>query len=105
MFKIGDFSKLTHVSIRMLRYYDEQNLLKPALVDEISLYRYYSAKQMGRLFRIVYFRDLGFGTAEIHRLLTADDQKKSIPCWWRSTQKSRRILCQRKKSSCVLNTP
>lgn len=29
MFKIGEFSKLTQVSIRMLRYYDERNLLKP----------------------------------------------------------------------------
>ena len=30
MFKIGEFSKLTQVSIRMLRYYDETGLLKPA---------------------------------------------------------------------------
>jgi DNA-binding transcriptional MerR regulator len=75
MFKIGDFSKLTHVSIRMLRYYDEQDLLKPALVDEINLYRFYSAKQMGRLFRIVYFRDMGFGTVEIRNMLAAEDQE------------------------------
>ncbi|WP_330548583.1 MerR family DNA-binding transcriptional regulator [Bacilliculturomica massiliensis] len=29
MFKIGEFSKITQVSIRMLRYYDEVGLLKP----------------------------------------------------------------------------
>ena len=34
MFKIGEFSKLTQVSIRMLRYYDEVGLLKAAEVDK-----------------------------------------------------------------------
>lgn len=34
MFKIGEFSRLTQVSIRMLRYYDETGLLNPA---EIAL--------------------------------------------------------------------
>ncbi len=29
MFKIGEFSKLTQVSIRMLRYYDEMDVFKP----------------------------------------------------------------------------
>ncbi|WP_374020100.1 MerR family DNA-binding transcriptional regulator [Paenibacillus thiaminolyticus] len=37
--RIGDFSKLTQVSIRMLRYYDEIGLLKPARVDELTGYR------------------------------------------------------------------
>ncbi|MDL0414372.1 MerR family DNA-binding transcriptional regulator, partial [Clostridioides difficile] len=32
MFKIGEFSKLTQVSTRMLRYYDETGLLKPAKI-------------------------------------------------------------------------
>ena len=33
MLKIGDFSKLTHVSVRMLRYYDGEGLLKPSAID------------------------------------------------------------------------
>lgn len=33
MFKIGEFSKLTQVTVRMLRYYDEMGLLKLAAVD------------------------------------------------------------------------
>lgn len=33
MFKIGEFSRLTQVTIRMLRYYDETGLLKPAKTD------------------------------------------------------------------------
>lgn len=38
MFKIGEFSKLAQVSIRMLRYYDEVNLLKPEEVDQWTGY-------------------------------------------------------------------
>ena len=41
MLKIGDFSKLSRVSIRMLRHYDEIGLLTPIRVDPDSGYRYY----------------------------------------------------------------
>lgn len=50
--KIGEFSKLTQVSIRMLRYYDENDLLKPAQTDPFSGYRLYSVEQIPRLQRL-----------------------------------------------------
>ena len=65
MFKIGEFSKLTQVSTRMLRYYDETGLLKPAKVDSLTGYRMYSAEQISTLNRIIYLRDSGFNVAEI----------------------------------------
>ncbi len=65
MYRIGDFSRLTQVSVRMLRYYDEQGLLKPASVDRFTDYRYYSADQLPRLNRILALRDLGFTTDQI----------------------------------------
>lgn len=65
MFKIGEFSKLTQVSVRMLRYYDEAGLLKPAEIDEFTGYRYYSSLQIPLLNKIVYLRDSGFNVAEI----------------------------------------
>ncbi|WP_410768147.1 MerR family transcriptional regulator [Fontibacillus sp. BL9] len=65
MFKIGEFSKLTQVSIRMLRYYDETGLLKPARIDNDSGYRYYSVEQISLLHKIVFLRDTGFTVAEI----------------------------------------
>ncbi len=65
MFKIGEFSKLTQVSIRMLRYYDETGLLKPAEIDPFTSYRQYSAEQISQLNRIVFLRDLGFNISEI----------------------------------------
>lgn len=65
MFKIGEFSKLTQVSIRMLRHYDETGLLKPAEIDEFSNYRLYSSEQILILNKIVFLRDLGFKISEI----------------------------------------
>ncbi len=65
MFKIGEFSKLTQVSVRMLRYYDETGLLKPAQVDKFSGYRIYSTEQIPTLNKIVFLRDLGFNVSEI----------------------------------------
>jgi DNA-binding transcriptional MerR regulator len=37
MLKIGDFSKLAQVSIRTLRYYDDQGLLKPHYIDVANI--------------------------------------------------------------------
>lgn len=65
MFRIGEFSKLTHVSIRMLRYYDEVGLLKPAAIDSINNYRLYATEQIPMLNQIIFLRDLGFNVKEI----------------------------------------
>lgn len=69
MLKIGDFSKLTHVSVRMLRYYDNQGLLKPSYIDPVTGYRMYSAEQVPELQKIILLRDLNFGVAETMELL------------------------------------
>ncbi len=65
IFKIGEFSRLTQVSIRMLRYYDETGLLKPDCIDKISGYRLYSINQISLINRIIFLRDLGFNVSEI----------------------------------------
>ena len=39
--QIKEFARLTGVSVRTLHYYDEIGLLKPALVDKSTGYRYY----------------------------------------------------------------
>lgn len=75
MFKIGDFSKLTQVSIRMLRYYDEMGLLKPAKIDKFTNYRLYSTEQIPTLNKIKFLRDLGFNTSEISKALDQWDDK------------------------------
>lgn len=69
MFKIGDFSKMSRVSVKTLRYYDEVGLITPARVDDFTGYRYYSPDQLPRLNRILALKDLGFSLEQIARLL------------------------------------
>jgi len=72
MFRIGDFSRLGHVSIKALRFYDEVGLLKPTFVDAATGYRYYSANLLSRLNRIMFFKQLGFSLDEIALLVRED---------------------------------
>jgi len=72
MFRIGDFSRLSQVSVKALRFYDEVGLLKPTYVDRDTSYRYYSATLFPRLNRILAFKELGFSLVEIIHLLEGD---------------------------------
>ncbi len=72
MFKIGDFSRISQVSVKTLRYYDEIGLLKSACVDRFTGYRYYSVDQSHRLNRILALKDLGLSLEQIARLLDDD---------------------------------
>jgi DNA-binding transcriptional MerR regulator len=69
MFKIGDFSRLSQVTVKALRYYDEVGLLKPVRVDDFTGYRYYALDQLPRLNRILALKDLGFSLEQIGRML------------------------------------
>ena len=69
MFKIGEFSRLSRVSVRMLRHYDQLGLLTPSETDPFTGYRYYSADQLPRLNRILALRDLGFSLEQITGML------------------------------------
>ena len=45
---IGDFSRMTHLSVKALRHYHDVGLLEPAQVDTASGYRLYQASQVCR---------------------------------------------------------
>ena len=81
MFKIGEFSRFSQVSVKTLRYYDQIGLLKPAEVDDFTGYRYYSASQLPRINRILALKDLGLSLKQITQLLEEDmtpDQIRGI---------------------------
>jgi DNA-binding transcriptional MerR regulator len=69
MFRIGEFSRITRVTIDTLRHYDALGLLKPANVDPFTGYRYYSARQLDSLNRILALKEVGFSLEEIARIL------------------------------------
>jgi len=67
MYRIGEFSQLSQVPIRTLRYYDQIGLLVPAQVSR-SRYRGYAAEQLAELNRILALKDLGLSLDEIRAL-------------------------------------
>ena len=72
MFKIGEFSRFSQISVKTLRYYDEIGLLKPSQTDPFSGYRYYTAEQMSRLNKILALKDLGLTLEQIAQLMKED---------------------------------
>ena len=72
MIRIGDFSNLSRVPVKTLRYYDEVGLLKPVEVDAFTGYRLYEYGQLSTLHRILALKELGISLEEIGRLLDDD---------------------------------
>lgn len=66
---IGEFARLSRLSARALRIYDELGLLAPARVDEDSGYRFYEPGQLGQARLIAALRQLHFPLAEIKAIL------------------------------------
>ena len=64
---IGKVSKLKHVSIKSLRYYDELGILTPALVDQETNYRYYTEDQLFVLDAISLCVELGIPLKDFHK--------------------------------------
>ena len=78
MLRIGEFSKLSRVSIRMLRHYDDIGLLKPALIDDFTGYRYYNPEQLPVIGRITALKDMGFMLADIVKILEVYENKDEL---------------------------
>ena len=70
---IGDFSLMTHLSIKTLRYYHQVGLLEPAAVAPDTGYRYYGVEQLPTAQIIQRFRDLGMPIEEVKAVLAAPD--------------------------------
>jgi DNA-binding transcriptional MerR regulator/predicted transcriptional regulator YdeE len=70
MLTIGDYSRLTQVPAKTLRYYDEIDLFKPVQVDRLTGYRYYTVEQLPRLYRILSLKELGLTLDQIRNVLS-----------------------------------
>lgn len=68
-YRIGDFSLISRISVKALRYYDEEGLLKPSRVDAMTGYRFYDDDSVERARTVRTLRDLDFSVKEIARIL------------------------------------
>jgi len=77
-FSIGEFSKITSLSIKSLRLYHEKGILIPAEVDEFTGYRYYNEANYDMARSIKILKDYEFTLAEIKEILDQCDEESEI---------------------------
>jgi DNA-binding transcriptional MerR regulator/effector-binding domain-containing protein len=70
---VGDFSRVSHLSIKTLRHYHQVGLLEPGAVNPDTGYRYYSAGQIPTAQVIRRLRDLEMPVADVRAVLAAPD--------------------------------
>lgn len=67
----GEFARMAGVTLRTIRYYDKQNILKPSLVTEAGA-RFYTDEDFARLQQILLLKYLGFSLDDIREMTFAD---------------------------------
>jgi DNA-binding transcriptional MerR regulator len=78
LLRIGLFSRLSFISVRMLRHYADHGILVPAEVDEYSGYRFYRAEQLADARLVTGLRAAGFGVQGIGRVLAVRGDPASV---------------------------
>ena len=75
MYKIGDFSSMSKTTIKALRYYEKEGLLKPVYIDQNTGYRYYETSQLVEISKIISLRQIGLSIKDIKNILNGCDMK------------------------------
>src|SRR5450756_1795305 len=78
LLSIGEFSRLSQISVRMLRYYDEHGVLHPTRVDHHSGYRSYSPALLSVARWVRELRDIGLGVHEIAACVPILDDPRAV---------------------------
>jgi DNA-binding transcriptional MerR regulator len=73
MLTVGEFSRMTYLSVKALHHYHEIGLLPPAEIDPSNGYRRYAAAQVPTAQLIRRFRDLDMPLDEVQTVLDAPD--------------------------------
>jgi DNA-binding transcriptional MerR regulator len=76
MLKIGEFARISQVSIKTLRHYDAIGVLRPSRIDPENGYRRYDIGQLADIMRVLALKDCGFALEEIAQLLRTYDLER-----------------------------
>lgn len=69
MLKIGEFSRLSRVTVKTLHHYDELGLIKPVHIHPITNYRFYEVDQLPRIDRIMALKEMELSLEQIRGML------------------------------------
>ena len=78
LFSIGEFSRVTGLTIKALRFYHEEGLLPPAQIDMNTGYRYYRARQVEVARAVTLLRRLEFPVKEIRDILARQGDAEHV---------------------------
>ncbi len=73
LISIGEFSKMTYLSVKALRHYHDVGLLEPALIDASTGYRQYTVDQIAKAQAIRRFRELDMPIDDVRTVLQSPD--------------------------------
>ena len=89
---IKEFARLSGVSVRTLHYYDEIGLLRPAVVDAQTGYRFYDESSLLRMQEILFYRELDFPLKSIAEILASPHYNKE-----EALEEQRKLLTLKKE--------
>jgi DNA-binding transcriptional MerR regulator/effector-binding domain-containing protein len=78
LFAIGEFSRITGLTVKALRFYHDEGILVPAEVDRVTGYRYYTAGQIDTARAVVLLRELEFPVKDIRELLAMQTNEEGV---------------------------
>jgi DNA-binding transcriptional MerR regulator len=101
---IGDFSRMTYLSVKALRHYHDVGVLEPAQIDPSSGYRSYLPNQVGVAQMIRRLRDLGMPLDEVKTILQAPDEQTRDATLVAHLQRMEEQLAQTQQTVASLRT-
>jgi DNA-binding transcriptional MerR regulator/effector-binding domain-containing protein len=103
LFSIGEFSKVTGLSVKTLRFYQEKDILTPSRIDGESGYRYYDQTKIEQARIIVNLRAMEFSIEEISVILKECGDERDVLAALRQkkAQIEQRIRRDRDVAACL----
>ena len=78
LYRIGMFAQMNHITVKALRFYEEQGLLCPAYVDEENGYRYNTLDQMAAIHQITALKQAGFTLDDIKQIRSGVEEEQLL---------------------------
>jgi len=101
---IGDFSRMTYLSVKALRHYHDVGVLEPAEIDPSSGYRFYLPNQVGLAQMIRRLRDLGMPLDEVRTIVQAPDPQSRDAALVQHLKRMEEQLAQTQQTVASLRT-
>lgn len=92
MLKIGEFSVLSHITVKALRYYEKEGILLPSETDAQTGYRFYDTGKLETAAEIRRYRQMDLSIDEIRAILSGGDEKEILAAKARALEGERNRL-------------